>query len=114
MDIFILNINIFYVNFKSIIILILLFRCPSGKWGDRCEETCECANGAGCHHVTGQCQCEAGFTGEKVCFSYVFFALCYIPHGSGIGNLALRYFVSAEIWRRVLPLLSERNDENME
>lgn len=40
--------------------------CDAGHWGTDCAETCDCRNGDGsCDPVTGQCNCEAGFTGDK-------------------------------------------------
>ncbi|GBP52830.1 Protein draper [Eumeta japonica] len=40
-------------------------QCPVGRWGKDCGHTCDCANRAGCHHITGQCLCEPGFMGDK-------------------------------------------------
>lgn len=38
--------------------------CDAGHWGADCAETCDCSNAdLSCDAVTGQCSCEAGFTG---------------------------------------------------
>uniref|UniRef100_A0A672JQW7 Multiple EGF like domains 11 n=1 Tax=Salarias fasciatus TaxID=181472 RepID=A0A672JQW7_SALFA len=39
--------------------------CPSGLFGINCSEQCTCRNGGLCDHVSGQCQCSAGFIGER-------------------------------------------------
>lgn len=40
--------------------------CDAGHWGMDCAETCDCRNGDGsCDAVTGQCNCEAGYTGTQ-------------------------------------------------
>uniref|UniRef100_A0A8C5G7P9 Multiple epidermal growth factor-like domains protein 10 n=2 Tax=Gouania willdenowi TaxID=441366 RepID=A0A8C5G7P9_GOUWI len=36
--------------------------CPDGFYGESCELTCRCVNGA-CHTETGACSCAAGFMG---------------------------------------------------
>ncbi|KAJ0066515.1 hypothetical protein NL108_014277, partial [Boleophthalmus pectinirostris] len=43
--------------------------CPSGLYGDGCNQTCTCLRGT-CHPVHGLCTCPPGFTGsmcENVC-----------------------------------------------
>ena len=40
--------------------------CPSGSYGLGCGRKCECYNGAGCDHVTGECHCPPGYTGDLV------------------------------------------------
>lgn len=40
-------------------------RCPTGTYGQNCEQACECFNGGYCHHITGECECAAGFMGNK-------------------------------------------------
>lgn len=35
--------------------------------GKNCEQQCECYNNAKCHHINGECECAAGFVGQK-CF----------------------------------------------
>ena len=37
--------------------------CPQGTYGPGCSNTCNCNKGT-CHHVTGQCQCPGGWTGD--------------------------------------------------
>lgn len=45
---------------------VSLAACDAGHWGTDCAETCDCRNGDGsCDPVTGQCNCEAGYTGDK-------------------------------------------------
>lgn len=39
--------------------------CPSGLFGDGCNQTCGCLNGAPCDPVHGFCSCAPGFTGDK-------------------------------------------------
>lgn len=38
--------------------------CLPGSYGESCSRSCSCAQGASCHHVSGQCGCPAGFTGS--------------------------------------------------
>lgn len=40
-------------------------RCPVGRYGQDCQESCDCANGGQCFHVDGACLCEAGFQGSR-------------------------------------------------
>lgn len=40
--------------------------CEPGLFGAGCEERCQCGHGATCHHITGECQCPAGWRG-KLC-----------------------------------------------
>uniref|UniRef100_A0A663MES8 Multiple EGF like domains 6 n=1 Tax=Athene cunicularia TaxID=194338 RepID=A0A663MES8_ATHCN len=37
--------------------------CQGNSYGPGCSHTCECHNGALCHHVTGTCLCRAGWKG---------------------------------------------------
>lgn len=39
--------------------------CPLGKYGSNCSKDCSCRNGGMCDHVTGQCECAAGFSGRR-------------------------------------------------
>lgn len=39
--------------------------CPLGKYSINCSKDCSCRNGGLCDHVTGQCQCAAGFSGRR-------------------------------------------------
>ena len=36
-----------------------------GRYGQDCQESCDCANGGHCFHVDGGCLCEAGFQGSR-------------------------------------------------
>ena len=40
--------------------------CLPGTHGLDCSLECDCYNGAECDHVTGQCRCPPGYTGDKV------------------------------------------------
>lgn len=40
-------------------------QCPHGHFGERCEEVCQCENGASCEPVSGHCQCAPGWRGRK-------------------------------------------------
>lgn len=44
----------------------LLSACDPGLFGADCGERCQCVHGASCDHVTGECQCLAGWRG-KLC-----------------------------------------------
>lgn len=33
--------------------------------GKNCEQQCECYNNAQCHHITGECDCAAGYIGKN-------------------------------------------------
>ena len=37
--------------------------CPEGFYGIGCQQRCLCSNGGRCDHVTGDCNCTAGWTG---------------------------------------------------
>ena len=39
-------------------------QCSPPYYGDDCKRICDCENGL-CHHITGDCICNAGWTGEK-------------------------------------------------
>lgn len=54
--------------------------CDAGHWGADCVETCDCRNGDGsCDAVTGQCNCEAGYTGTQ-CHQSTWLMLLYCLH----------------------------------
>lgn len=40
-------------------------RCPNGKYGDECQETCNCKNNSSCDPTTGECICARGWEGEN-------------------------------------------------
>lgn len=40
-------------------------RCPPGRFGPNCAKECLCHNGGHCDPEKGQCQCDAGYTGER-------------------------------------------------
>lgn len=39
--------------------------CPFGSFGINCSQECTCRNGGLCDHISGQCQCTAGYIGER-------------------------------------------------
>lgn len=39
--------------------------CPFGSFGINCSQECTCRNGGLCDHISGQCQCMAGYIGER-------------------------------------------------
>lgn len=40
--------------------------CDVGRWGPGCAHTCNCSNSDGsCSAETGQCLCDAGYTGGR-------------------------------------------------
>lgn len=43
--------------------LVVLTECPLGKFGYKCQENCQCQNGALCDPVNGACSCTAGWQG---------------------------------------------------
>lgn len=47
-------------------IILLSSACDPGLFGAGCEARCQCARGASCNHVTGECQCPPGWRG-KLC-----------------------------------------------
>lgn len=54
----------------------LCVACDAGHWGADCAESCNCRNGDGsCDAVTGQCNCEAGFTGTH-CHQSMLLSAC--------------------------------------
>ncbi|CAG2104937.1 unnamed protein product [Medioppia subpectinata] len=50
-------------------------QCAPPSFGANCNEVCDCHNGALCHHITGECLCDAGWDGakcEKPCITGTF------------------------------------------
>ncbi len=45
--------------------VFLLAACPSGSYGDGCNQTCSCRNNGICHPASGQCVCTPGWTGPS-------------------------------------------------
>lgn len=43
----------------------LLAACPSGSYGEGCNQTCGCRNDGVCHPASGRCACVAGWTGPS-------------------------------------------------
>lgn len=42
--------------------------CPFGSFGVNCSQECMCRNSGLCDHISGQCQCTAGYIGERYVF----------------------------------------------
>nr|XP_022345628.1 uncharacterized protein LOC111138107 [Crassostrea virginica] len=38
--------------------------CEKGFYGDKCQQTCNCQNGADCNNINGSCNCPPGFLGK--------------------------------------------------
>lgn len=47
------------------IVVPLLAACPSGSYGEGCNQTCSCRNAGICHPASGQCACASGWTGPS-------------------------------------------------
>lgn len=50
--------------------MIFFLACSVGKYGDNCEQDCQCENGAACDHISGACTCGPGWIGtycERPC-----------------------------------------------
>ena len=72
-----------YIEQLFCFVLFLTFfktECPPGRWGDDCSQACVCEQGAGCNHITGECECPAGFGGEKCETSKIFFFFFFFSH----------------------------------
>lgn len=37
--------------------------CPTGYYGENCDQVCRCLNNSSCDPDTGRCICSAGWTG---------------------------------------------------
>jgi len=48
--------------------LFVWSECPDGFYGQDCLDECSCENGD-CHHVTGVCNCSAGYVGSSCSMS---------------------------------------------
>lgn len=49
---------------KWVLSLVNIFsECSDGFYGMGCAQRCVCTNGGKCHHLTGDCNCTAGWTG---------------------------------------------------
>lgn len=44
---------------------VLFEACRTGFHGLGCKQECQCPLGDPCHHVSGECSCPAGFTGQS-------------------------------------------------
>lgn len=54
------------VHEKVMILFVpLLAACPTGSYGEGCNQTCSCRNDGICHPVSGRCACMAGWTGPN-------------------------------------------------
>ena len=51
------------IAMSILFILISLSECPEGYYGNGCLEECVCENGAVCDHISGDCNCSAGWKG---------------------------------------------------
>ena len=73
----------FIVLVKLLLLLYLpVSVCEVGRYGQDCQETCKCRNGAYCNSVDGACVCLAGFIGthcESVCPKGRYGILCAKP-----------------------------------
>ena len=49
----------------TILFSYLLAACPTGFYGEECNQTCSCHNGGICHSASGQCGCMPGWTGPN-------------------------------------------------
>lgn len=45
-------------------VYVCVTACPVGLYGPRCQQHCECVNGALCHPSNGHCICPAGYQGS--------------------------------------------------
>lgn len=48
-----------------ILFVPLLAACPSGSYGEGCNQTCGCRNDGICHPASGRCACMPGWTGPN-------------------------------------------------
>lgn len=84
---------IFYLSDVSLLTLrlwwdVCVAACDAGHWGVDCGETCDCRNGDGsCDAVTGQCNCEAGYTGTLCHQSMLLFFLLKAIWGCALSQL---------------------------
>lgn len=48
-----------------ILFVPLLAACPTGSYGEGCNQTCICRNDGICHPASGRCVCTPGWTGPN-------------------------------------------------
>lgn len=48
-----------------ILFVLSLAACPTGFYGEGCNQTCSCRNDGICHPASGQCVCTPGWTGAN-------------------------------------------------
>lgn len=48
--------------------------CPSDRWGNNCENLCQCYNGGSCDPINGHCECVPGkcYSIIRVCSDHKF------------------------------------------
>lgn len=51
-------------SFKHVICSCFPSACLPGTYGKSCMQRCSCAQGTSCHHISGECGCPPGFTGN--------------------------------------------------
>lgn len=49
----------------KILFVPLLAACPTGSYGEGCNQTCSCRNDGICHPASGRCVCTPGWTGPN-------------------------------------------------
>ena len=49
---------------KIYVIKFVYSDCDKGTYGAKCLSSCACVNNAPCDPVSGECHCQAGFTGK--------------------------------------------------
>ncbi|XP_030829162.1 multiple epidermal growth factor-like domains protein 11 [Strongylocentrotus purpuratus] len=53
--------------------------CPTGRYGRNCSLSCQCLNDGTCDHLTGECSCTVGWTGnhcEERCTTATYSSNC--------------------------------------
>ncbi len=49
---------------SNVCVFVFSVACPAGLYGVSCSQTCVCHNNSSCDAVSGQCECNAGWTGD--------------------------------------------------
>ena len=84
--------------------------CPTGTYGADCMQSCQCAHGS-CHHVTGECLCEPGYSGE-VCNQLCFVSCFFLEEDLLKSTNNICSIVEKKDIRNTVRKIEERNREN--
>ena len=63
--------------------------CTMGTFGADCSQSCNCSRHGVCDHINGQCQCQAGYHGDRYATLYLYY-WSLISNNPGEGSTVIR------------------------